>query len=176
VRRILLIGPGGAGKSTLARCIAETLDLPLIPLDTLYWRPGWVKTPDAQWRQIVEDLLRGEAWVMDGNIGGTLDARLAACDTTILLDLPPLLCLWRVLKRRWWFRGRARPDMTEGCEEKIDAEFLHWVLSDRWRRKPAILAKFVAATAHGKQCVVLDSRAAVVAFIADLEKRFASPG
>jgi adenylate kinase family enzyme len=176
MRRVLLIGPGGAGKSTLARCIAERLDLPLIHLDASYWRPGWVKTPDDEWRRTVEDLLRGEAWVMDGNFGGTLDLRLAACDTAILLDLPPLLCLWRVLRRRWRFRGRARPDMTEGCEEKSDAEFLHWILSWRWRRRPAILAKFAAATAHGKHCVVLDSQAAVAAFVVALTKRSALPG
>ena len=93
MRRVLLIGSGGAGKSTLARRIAARTGLPLIHLDALYWKPGWVETPAAPWRETVAGLLQRDTWVMDGNYGGTLDLRLAACDTAIFLDLPPRICL-----------------------------------------------------------------------------------
>jgi adenylate kinase family enzyme len=166
MRRILLIGPGGAGKSTLARAIAEHLDLPLIHLDTLYWRPGWVKTPDAEWRRTVENLLRSDAWVMDGNYGGTLDLRLAACDTVIFMDMPPHVCLWRVLKRRLEHRGAARPEMTPGCPERIDSGFLMWIAFYRLRRRAAVLDRLRRAMREGKRTFVLDSRAAVEDFLA----------
>src|SRR2546423_9077146 len=100
MRKIMLSGAGGSGKSVMATRIAAQTGLPLIHLDALFWKPGWIETPREKWRRIVEELVRGDAWVMDGNYGGTLDLRLAACDTVLFLDFPPIVCLWRVLKRR----------------------------------------------------------------------------
>lgn len=171
MRRILLIGPGGAGKSTLAQCLAERLDLPLIHLDALYWQAGWVETPKDVWRQRLATLLQGEAWVMDGNYGGTLDLRLAACDTAILLDLPPWQCLWRVVKRRLRHRGRARPDMTPGCPERLDGAFLLWIATWRRRRGDDVRRRLVRAAQAGVDAHVLRSQAAVDAFVAALPPR-----
>lgn len=170
MRRILLIGSGGAGKSTLARTLAERTELPLIHLDALYWRPGWVETPAAEWRGIVAGLLQREAWVMDGNFGSTLDLRLAACDTVIFLDLSPAVCLWRVMKRRLRYRGESRPDMTQGCPERLDLDFLLWIAFYRLRRRKAILGKLVAAAGNGKRAIVLNSDAAVAAFVSALPR------
>jgi len=168
MRRILLIGPSGAGKSTLARRLAEGLGLPLIHLDALYWQPGWVETPKDAWRQTLATRLRGEAWVMDGNYGGTLDLRLAACDTVILLDLPPWQCLWRVVRRRVRHRGIARPDMTPGCPERLDWAFLAWIATWRLRRARNVRRRLADAAQAGVTTHVLRSQAAVDAFVAAL--------
>jgi len=105
MRRVLVIGSGGAGKSTFARRLAQCAGLPLIHLDAIYWKPGWLETPKEEWTQVVESLLAGERWVMDGNYGGTLEQRLASCDTVVFLDLPRSLCLWRAAVRWVRFRG-----------------------------------------------------------------------
>ncbi|MFD0724897.1 AAA family ATPase [Lysobacter brunescens] len=168
MRRVLLIGPGGAGKSTLARLLAERLDLPLLHLDALYWQSGWVQPERDAWEGRVRALLAAEAWVMDGNFGGTLDLRLSACDTALLLDLPPWQCLWRVLRRRWMHRSRHRPDMTPGCNERIDPDFLWWIATYRWRRRPAVLVKLREAAAHGVRVEVLRSDAGIARFLAAL--------
>lgn len=164
MRRVLLIGSGGAGKSTLARDIAARTGLPLIHLDALYWKPGWVETPADAWRDAVAELLKQDAWVMDGNYGGTLDLRLAACDTVIFIDMPPTVCLWRVIRRRLRHRGVSRPDMTPGCPERLDAGSLLWIAFYRLRRRQAIRDRLAVAAADGKRTIVLDSAAALRAF------------
>ena len=88
MHRIVVVGPGGAGKSVLARKMGERLGLPVIHLDALYWRPGWVQTPKDEWKAKVRELLSGERWIIDGNYGGTAGLRMAAADTIVLLDFP----------------------------------------------------------------------------------------
>lgn len=125
--RILIIGSGGAGKSTLARRLSETTGLPAVHLDRLYWRPDWQKIGKDEWAAIVERETEKDRWIMDGNFGGTLDLRIKRADTIVFLDLPRLVCLYRVIRRRLTYRGTNRPDMAEGCHEKIDLEFLFWI-------------------------------------------------
>ncbi len=123
----MVIGSGGAGKSTFSRRLGEISGIEVVHLDKLCWRAGWIEPPKAEWLKIVEDNLKKESWIMDGNFGGTMDLRLATCDTAILLDLPRTVCVYRVLKRRIKYRRTNRPDMTRGCHEKIDYEFLRWI-------------------------------------------------
>jgi adenylate kinase family enzyme len=169
MRKLLLIGPGGAGKSTLARQIGERLGLPVIHLDTLYWRPGWIETPRDEWRVVLAQLLTQDAWVMDGNFGGTLNMRLAAADTVILFDFPPMLCLWRVIRRRIRYRGRSRPDMAPGCAEKIDFEFVWWILTYRHRKRRDLLPRLKTwAETPGRRLAVLPSPGEVRAYLESL--------
>ena len=89
MRRVLVIGSGGAGKSRFAVALGRRLGLPVIHLDAHFWHAGWVETPAAEWRERRwRSWSAGEAWVMDGNYGGTMAQRLATCDTVIFLDLP----------------------------------------------------------------------------------------
>jgi adenylate kinase family enzyme len=157
MRRVLVIGSGGAGKSTLATWIAERTGLPLVHLDACYWRAGWVPTPADEWAATVARLTSADAWVMDGNYGGTLDARLAACDTVIFLDFPRLVCLASVVRRWLRYRGRSRPDLTPGCPEQLSWEFVSWIWSYPRRRRPGILAR-LGALAGEKRVVILRSR------------------
>ncbi len=151
---MLVIGPGGAGKSVFAARLAERTGLPLLHLDALYWRPGWIEPSKEEWGATVERLVAGERWIMDGNYGGTLAQRLAACDTAIFLDASRWLCLWRVIKRRWMHRGRARPDMMPGCNERLSLEFLWWIWTYPSRRKPKIL-RMLTELGADKTAVIL---------------------
>jgi adenylate kinase family enzyme len=163
-RRVLVIGSGGAGKSTLAARLGARLGLPVVHLDALYWRPGWVPTPPDEWRRRVATLAAGEAWVMDGNYGGTLDLRLVACDAVVFLDLPRLVCVWRVVRRWLRYAGRPRPDMAPGCPERLTGEFLAWVWTYPHRRRPEVLRRLAALPAD-RRVVVLRSRADVARFL-----------
>ena len=165
VRRILIIGPGGAGKSTLARELGRRLGLEVFHLDRLYWRPGWVETPRDEWRKTLEGLAARDAWIMDGNYSGTLDLRLARSDTVVFLDLPRAVCLWGVLKRRLAYRGAARPDMAEGCPEELRLKFALWVWDYQRRSRPKVLA-LLAAPAAGQRVIRLRSRREIEQFLA----------
>jgi adenylate kinase family enzyme len=165
VKRVLVIGSGGAGKSTLARRLGERLSLEVIHLDAYHWRPGWVEPPKEEWNATVEELLRREAWVMDGNYSGTLDARLVACDTVVFLDLPRAVCLWRVMKRLAMYYHRRRPDMAEGCHESFDLEFIRWVWSYRKRSRPKVV-RLLREHEREKRVVWLRSSAEAEEFLA----------
>lgn len=167
MRRVLVIGSGGAGKSTFARRLGARLGLPVIHLDRAYWRAGWVEPPKDEWRRTVEGLCAGDAWVMDGNYSGTLDVRLAACDAVIFLDLPRAVCTWRVVKRGLKHRGTNRPDMAEGCHEKIDLEFLLWVWNYPRRSRPKVLAR-LEELSGSKRVYRLRSSAEVEKFLAEV--------
>ena len=114
MQRVLVIGSGGSGKSTVAARLGELLNLEVNHLDKLYWRAGWVEPETDEWIKIVTDLIERDSWVIDGNYSGTLDLRLQKCDTIVFLDLPRLLCVWRIIKRFLIYRQRTRPDVAEG--------------------------------------------------------------
>ncbi len=167
-KRIMIIGSGGAGKSTLARQLGEILGLPVIHLDRHFWRPGWVETPRDEWPATVDRLASGARWIIDGNYGGTISRRIAVAQTIIFLDLPAPLCLWRVLKRRVRYHGKTRPDLTPGCPEKIDLEFIKWVCYDYpSKNRPRLLA-LLDDCRDEKQVIELRSPRAVRRFLAEV--------
>lgn len=138
-RRWLIVGSGGAGKSTLARVMAERLGLPLIHLDREYWGPGWTKPTPEGWRDHATKLAAGDQWVMDGNYSGTLDVRMPRAEVVVLLDIAPWRCVIRVVKRRWF--DAERPDIPDDCDDQLNWEFLHWIASYRRRSLPRILRR-----------------------------------
>jgi adenylate kinase family enzyme len=134
--RVLVIGPCGAGKSTLSVELAHKLGLPVFHMDQLNWQPGWVESSKDDIRAKLAAIVALDRWLIDGTYGGTLGERLPRADTVIYLDFPISLCVARLLRRIWTYRGRARPDMTDGCPERFDLEFLIYLL--RWNSGPRV--------------------------------------
>ena len=167
MQRVLVIGSGGAGKSAFAVRLGRATGLPVIHLDAAYWQPGWQEPSKDAWAARVTQLLAGAHWIMDGNYGGTLEQRLAACDTVVFLDMPRLLCIWRVLKRFVQYRGRTRPDLTAGCPEQLTWAFLSWIWTYPAQRRPRVLAR-LARLAPGQQALIFHSPRAVDAFFDSL--------
>jgi len=167
MKRVLVIGAGGSGKTTLARRLGERTGLPLVHLDQLYWRAGWVPAKDEEWRAKVQEVASGDSWIMDGNYGGTLDIRLRKCDTVLFLDVPRIVCLWRVARRRLSYYGRTRPDLPAGCPERLTWQFLAWIWTYPERRRSDILER-LAAIEGQKRVVILRSASAIVDFLAGI--------
>lgn len=134
--RVLVIGPCGAGKSTLATILARKLALPVFHMDQLNWRPGWVESSKDEIRERLGNIVATDRWLIDGTYGGTLTERLVRADTVVYLDYPIRLCVTRLLRRIWTYRGKTRPDMTEDCPERFDLGFLFYLM--RWNSGPRL--------------------------------------
>jgi adenylate kinase family enzyme len=166
MKRILILGSGGAGKSTFARQLAAVLKIELIHMDVLYWLPGWREPSKEEWRRIVAETVKQDSWLMDGNFTGSLDIRLPACDTVIFLDAPRLVCIWRVLKRVMLFSKYGRPDMAEGCPERFDWKFMLYLWGYPTQVKPRI-QKLINLHCEGKKVVWLKSKEEMNRFLAE---------
>ena len=162
-RRVVVMGPPGAGKSTLARLIGARLGLPVFHLDQFFFAPGWAEVPRDTFVAEVERLAAMPEWVIDGNFTFAIEPRLRAADTVIYLDMPSWLCVTRVLWRIWRGYGRTRFDMRDGCPEHLDLSFVWftWTYNRVSRmRKLEIVERFA-----GRR-VVLRGRRAVRRFMA----------
>jgi adenylate kinase family enzyme len=123
-RRVLVIGMAGSGKSTFSRALSAETGLPVIHLDLHYWKPGWVKPSENEWRQKQRSLLAGEAWIADGNYYETLDLPLERAETVVLLETP-----WWICAGRAFARGLRKPEgeMPKGCQDSVRRR-----LRDEW--------------------------------------------
>lgn len=163
MRRVAVIGCGGAGKTTLARELAAGLGLPVVHADFVVYHDGDAPRPEAEWQEELAALADGESWVIDAMKASTLERRVERADTVVFLDLPRRSCYAGVLLRRLRYRGLV--DRERGIADRITLEFLRWI----WRfprevrpRVVEILARHAATT----DIVVLRSRRQARAFLA----------
>ncbi len=135
--RIAIIGYSGSGKSTLAGLCGKKLHVPVLHLDTAHWLPGWQERPKEERAAIVRRFLdENESWVIDGNYSGVFyEERMEKADRILFMNFNRFTCLYRAWKRKNMYTGKTRPDMTEGCNEKLDLEFAMWILRDSRTKK-----------------------------------------
>lgn len=166
MERILIIGCGGAGKSTLARQLGEKLDIPVVHLDKIFWKPGWVETTPAEFDEVLAKELEKPKWIMDGNFNRTMPQRMKRCDTVIYLDFSRFACLRGVGKRVLTSYGKVRPDMGEGCPERLDLDFLKWVWNFNKNKREGYYR--LLNEAEGIKTIALKNRRQVKKFLKSL--------
>jgi nicotinamide riboside kinase len=153
MRRVVILGRGASGKSTLARRLGDITGLPVIEVDKIFWQPGLIATPREQWVAMQEKLVAGDRWIMDGDLGpyDAVEVRLRAADTIIFLDFSLVRCAWRAIRRsrergdfwRWLlaYRYQSRPILRAAIAEHAPSAVLHVFCS------PKALSRFVADAA-----------------------------
>ena len=160
MKRVLIIGPGASGKSTLARQLGEITGLRVIELDKVFWQPGLVETPRDQWVAFQQRLVSESEWIIEGDLGpyDAIEVRLRAADTIIFLDFSFIQCAWRAARR-----SRQRVD------------FWLWLLRYRWRTRP-FLMKAICENAPTATLHILRKPEAVKRFIGDLARAVSADG
>jgi adenylate kinase family enzyme len=155
MKRVLILGRGASGKSTLARSLGEITGLLVIELDKIFWRAGLLPTPRDQWVVLQEKLVTEEEWIMDGDLGpfDAIEVRLRAADAIIFLDFSLMRCAWRAFRR---------------SRERVD--FWRWLVAYRFQSRP-ILMQAIATHAASADLQVLRDPRAVRRFVADVDRK-----
>lgn len=169
-RRVIVTGLAGSGKSTFSVALAAKLGLPVIHLDLLFWKPGWVAPSKTEWRETQREALGGAAWIADGNYHETLDLRLERADTVVFLDIPWWRCAGRAFLRGFRMPG----ELPKGCDYSVWQRLCdEWRLAVRiWRRRrsePEREREIISQ--HGQHVAlhVLRSKRAVADFLDGLD-------
>ncbi|MFK0243110.1 DNA topology modulation protein FlaR [Amycolatopsis azurea] len=152
MRRVMVVGCSGAGKSTFSRRLGAALGLPVTHLDRLYWRPGWTPAPDAEFHAAQQEIIASDAWVIDGNYGSSMHLRLPRADTIVFLDYPRRVCLWRALTR--CLREYGQDKQAPGCPERLDLEFYSYLW--RWPKhhRARTARRLAEQGAHARRIVL----------------------
>ena len=169
MNRVIVVGSGGAGKSTFSKKLHKITNLELIHLDVLYWKPNWERTPEKEWREITKKLVEKDKWIIDGNHDDTLKIRLKRADTVIFFDLPRTTCVLNAVKRtvKGQVFGVHRNDIADGCPEKFDSVFYSWVWNFNKKFRPKYL-KLFNAVKNEKNIIIFKNYSDVYEFLENL--------
>lgn len=155
----MIIGFSGSGKSTLARKLGERLNIKPLHFDSIHWLPGWKESTVEHKTGIVAEILKRDRWIIEGNYKNVLfKERIDMCDTFIFIDINRFSCLKNVLFRFFKYHNQTRPDMGKGCTEKIDFEFIKWVLYDGRKSRRQKLRIAELARSMNKDVLIFRSR------------------
>jgi adenylate kinase family enzyme len=143
MQRVLVMGSSGSGKSTFARRLSRMTGIPTMSIDALFWKPGWVESDKDEFQRRMTEAAREPRWIMDGNYmtSGAGELRRRLSDTIIWFDLPRSTCMLGIL-RRIVGSCQVRPEMADGCPEKIDLEFFRYVWAYRQQQRPKLIEYF----------------------------------
>ena len=151
MKKVIVIGCPGSGKSTVSRTLHNKTGIPLYHLDMMYWNADKTTVEKSVFLKRLSDVLEKDEWIIDGNYSSTMELRMAACDTVIFLDYPLDVCLDGIRERR----GKPRSDMP-WIETEEDAEFIEFIKSYNEQQKPKVLE--LLKKYSDKNIIVLESR------------------
>jgi nicotinamide riboside kinase len=154
MRRVVILGPGCSGKSTLAVRLGEITGLHVVELDKVFWQPGLVATPREQWVEMQRVLIGENGWILDGDLGpyDAVEVRLHAADTIVFLDFSLVRCAWRAVRR-----SRER------------ADFWQWLLRYRQQSRPFLIDAIAHHASHAELNVLRNPKA-LERFVADVSR------
>ena len=158
MKKVIVIGCPGSGKSTISRELHNKTGIPLYHLDMMYWNADKTTVEKSVFLERLSVVLEKDEWIIDGNYGSTMELRMAACDTVIFLDCPLDVCLDGIRERR----GKPRSDMP-WIETEEDWEFIEFIRNYNEQQKPKVLE--LLEKYGDKNIVIFKSREEADAFL-----------
>lgn len=156
--RVSIVGCSGGGKTTLYTALAKRLDVSHIGMDReFFWLAGWVMRPRPDQRALIAEAVRRDRGVMDGTNPSSFDIRIPRSEVLIWVRMSRFVCLAGVLRRWIAYAGRARPEMAEGCPERIDLHFLRYIWRFETVHAPLVIAN-IGAFGQNLPVLMLKSR------------------
>jgi len=163
MKKVIVIGCPGSGKSTFSKALQKRIGIPLFHLDQLYWNADQTPVDHAVFLARLSEVLQKSEWIIDGNYASTMEMRLQACDTVVFLDYPLEVCLSGVRERR----GKARSDLPWIETGEADAEFIAFIENYRSQSRPQVM-ELLNRYPH-KEIHIFSSRMQAEAFLARLQ-------
>ena len=158
MKKVIVIGCPGSGKSTVSRALHNKTGIPLYHLDMMYWNADKTMVEKHIFLERLSAVMEQEEWIIDGNYGSTMELRMAVCDTVIFLDYPLDVCLDGIKERR----GKPRSDMP-WIETEEDEEFIEFIKNYNDQQKPKVLE--LLEKYSDKNIVIFKSREQADAFL-----------
>ena len=158
MKKVIVIGCPGSGKSTVSRALHNKTGIPLYHLDMMYWNADKTTAEKSVFLERLSTVLEKDEWIIDGNYGSTMELRMVACDTVIFLDYPLDVCLDGIRERR----GKPRSDMP-WIETEEDSEFIEFIKNYNEQQKPKVLE--LLKKHSYKNIIILESREQADAFL-----------
>ncbi|MBQ7334473.1 MAG: adenylate kinase [Clostridia bacterium] len=162
MKKVIVIGCPGSGKSWFSRALHDKTGIPLYHLDLMYWRADRTTVDKVVFRERLRSTIEKEEWIIDGNYGSTMEMRMEACDTVFFLDYPVEVCLSGMEERR----GKPRPDMP-WVEDEVDEEFIAFIKNYNTVSRPGVLE--LMGKYSDKNIIIFQRRGEADAYLAKVE-------
>ena len=163
MKRVIIIGCPGSGKSTFGRKLGSITGIPLCHLDMLYWNEDKTTVPRDIFIGKLQNVMRGDKWIIDGNYASTMEMRMKECDTVFFLDYPVEVCLDGIRERK----GKPRSDMPWVEESNYDEEFLSFINDYNSKNRPEVME--LIKKYPEKEAIIFRSRNEADVFLASLK-------